>query len=172
MLDMLRTGDPPLAATRHPNILGRILRALEVLRLTGVPMSEHQRRSKLCRSEYRLCMLGLNFADRSLLYERINRRVDRMMEAGLVEEARAVSRRYGGTARQAIGYKELQPYFGGTLPLEACVENLKQATRRYAKRQLTCSEETPASTGCCRQYESERELLREAQNTVHNSSIL
>ena len=83
-------------------------------------------------------MIGLDFADRSRLYDRIDRRVDAMMEAGLLEEARRVLSQEGSkTALQAIGYKELAPYLAGEIPLEQAVENIKRETRRYAKRQLT-----------------------------------
>lgn len=106
MLEELRGVDPALAERLHPNNLGRVLRALEVYRVTGIPMSEHQRRSRLTPARYEPCMLGICFRDREKLYERIDQRVDLMMERGLLDEAREVSRRYGGTARQAIGYKE------------------------------------------------------------------
>jgi tRNA dimethylallyltransferase len=80
----------------------------------------------------------LDCRDRAFLYERINRRVDAMMEAGLLHEARhALSRPTAPTAMQAIGYKELAPFLSGALTLEQAVENLKQSTRRYAKRQLS-----------------------------------
>lgn len=137
MLAQLRDIDPQLAEKLHPNDIGRILRALEVHRLTGITMSEHQRRARETEPRYALCMLGITYADRALLYERVNRRVDEMMRRGLLEEAREILASYGGTARQAIGYKELAPYLRGEQPLEICVEKLKQATRNYAKRQLS-----------------------------------
>ncbi|MEM1483542.1 tRNA (adenosine(37)-N6)-dimethylallyltransferase MiaA [Oscillospiraceae bacterium PP1C4] len=173
MLALLAEADPALAATLHPNNLGRILRALEVYRLTGITMSEHQRRSRLVPAQYDLCMLGLNFSDRAHLYERINRRVDLMIKAGLLDEAQEISKSYGGTARQAIGYKELQPYLDGELPLEVCIDNLKQATRHYAKRQLTWFRRDErihwilADT-----FENAKDLVLAAQNIVHNSGIL
>ena len=139
---MLEAVDPETAAALHPNNLGRVIRALEVYRQTGVTMAEHRRRSKQAPSRYAPCILGLMYTDRQRLYDRINLRVDRMLEAGLLEEARAFYGRFGGpgqapTASQAIGYKELWPYLAGQCTLEEAVLQLKQQTRRYAKRQLT-----------------------------------
>ena len=83
-------------------------------------------------------MGGLNYADRSLLYRRIDRRVDEMVTQGLLEEAKQVLANPAlKTAANAIGYKELRPWLEGSLPLEECLENLKRQTRRYAKRQIT-----------------------------------
>ena len=138
LLEMLRNIDPETASRLHENNLNRIIRALEVYKTTGETMSEQIKNSRSEESPYNACVLGLDYKDRQVLYERIGRRVDMMLEAGLLEEAeRVVSDPRLKTARQAIGYKELAPYFEGTAPLEECIENLKQATRRYAKRQLT-----------------------------------
>lgn len=134
----LQQVDPETAAKLHLNNQKRILRAVEVYRVTGQTMSRQIAQSKQRPSPYHAVLLGLDFRDRALLYQRINRRVDKMMEDGLLEEAREfLSQQRGKTAAQAIGYKELQPYFAGNIPLEQALENLKQATRRYAKRQLT-----------------------------------
>lgn len=144
--ERLRSVDPETAAALHPNNLGRVIRAIEVYRETGVTMAEHQRRSR-GRSRYAAVKIGLNCRDREWLYDRINRRVDRMLERGLLEEAREFRERsavYGMTAVQAIGYKELDGYFDGTLALAEAVENLKRSTRQYAKRQLTWFRKDPA----------------------------
>lgn len=138
LLDELRQFDPETAAALHPNNGHRIVRAIEVYRLTGITMSEHQRRSREKPSPYRLCMIGLTAKNRQVLYDRINRRVDEMMQKGLLEEARRILETPGlKTAYQAIGYKELAGYFNGTCMLEAALEKIKQESRRYAKRQLT-----------------------------------
>ena len=138
LLEELRAIDPETAAQLHPNNFGRIIRALELYRTTGITMSEQKRRSRSTPSPYETCMLVLDSHDRAFLYERINRRVDSMLEEGLLEEAKqALSASTAPTALQAIGYKELEPYFQGKLPLEQAVENLKRSTRHYAKRQLT-----------------------------------
>ena len=137
LLEQLRTFDPEMAASLHENNLLRIVRAIEVYRLTGTTMSEWVKRSRGEESPYHFCMIGLNYKDRQNLYDRINLRVDQMMKAGLLEETRQVLDAPLQTAAQAIGYKELKPYLMGELPLDICVEKLKQSTRRYAKRQLT-----------------------------------
>lgn len=138
LLDELAAVDPETAARLHPNDTGRIVRALEVYHTTGETLSEHARRSRRHPSPYDACLLLLDFHDRQVLYERINRRVDAMLAAGLVEEAReALATPYAPTAMQAIGYKELAPYLAGDVSLTEAVENLKRATRRYAKRQLS-----------------------------------
>lgn len=138
LLEELRKIDEPTAAKLHPNNLGRIIRALELAKTTGINMSEQVRLSRSEPSPYDACILVLGCRDRDYLYERINRRVDLMMEAGLLDEARgALSAPTAPTAMQAIGYKELAPFFAGEIPLEQAVENLKRSTRRYAKRQLS-----------------------------------
>lgn len=173
MLARLRQVDPALAEKLHPNNLGRVIRALEVWECTGVPMSEHQRRARETPAPYRLCMLGLRYNARAVLYERINRRVDAMLAQGLLDEAREISAAYGGTARQAIGYKELTPYLNGTASLEDCIEKLKQATRRYAKRQLTWfGRDDRIQWLYPDQYENLQELFTNAQMLVHKSGII
>lgn len=173
MLGLLREADPELAASLHPNNLGRILRALEVYRVTGVPMSEHQRRSRQTPARYDVCMIGLNFTDRAMLYDRVNRRVDRMMEHGLLDEARAISAVCRGTALQAIGYKELLPHLDGGAPLESCIDHLKQSTRRYAKRQLSWFRRDERIVWLMvDQSGSLQELTEKAVCVVHKSGIL
>ena len=138
LLEELRSFDPETAARLHPADLGRIIRAIELYRATGVTMTEQIARSRREEPPYRVCMLGLTYRDRDLLYRKINARVDDMLRRGLLAEAEAVFRSPGGkTAVQAIGYKELFSCFRGEQPLEAAVEDLKQSTRRYAKRQLS-----------------------------------
>lgn len=136
--DLLRQCDPVLAEKLHPNNLGRVIRGIEVFRMTGTPLSEWQRRSLLEPPDYNLCMLGLAFRDRDRLYSRIDRRVDEMLEQGLEAEARALyDDGLTGTAAQAIGYKELFAHFRGEQTLAEAADTLKRETRRYAKRQLT-----------------------------------
>lgn len=131
--------DPKTAARLHQNDKKRIIRALEVYTRTGRTFTEQNEASRLIESPYNATIIGIRFADRQKLYDRINRRVDIMLENGLLNEARASlarSSRYP-TASAAIGHKELYGYLNGELTLEQAVENLKQATRRYAKRQMT-----------------------------------
>ncbi len=138
MLERLRAVDPETAARLHPNDQGRILRALEVFEVTGVTIAEQQRRSRAVPSPYKSKLLVLDYRDRQTLYDRINRRVDLMLEAGLADEAKAfLSAGHAPTAMQAIGYKELIPWLSGEKSLTEAAEDLKQSTRRYAKRQLS-----------------------------------
>ncbi|WML42350.1 tRNA (adenosine(37)-N6)-dimethylallyltransferase MiaA [Neobacillus sp. OS1-2] len=133
----LKEVDPESAAQIHPNNIRRVIRALEIVHLTGKTMQDYQstqQRDLL----YNTALVGLTM-DREKLYERINARVDLMMDEGLLEE---VKRLYQQGLRdcqsiQAIGYKEMYDYLDGKLPLVEAVENLKQNSRRYAKRQLT-----------------------------------
>lgn len=138
LMEELRRIDPESAERIEPNNLPRVIRAIELYRTTGKTMTQHLAASRRNPSPYQVCMIGLNYQDRSVLYDRINRRVDEMMAQGLLEEARTLLQGEGGkTALQAIGYKELKPYFDGERSLEESVAFMKQATRRYAKRQLT-----------------------------------
>ncbi|MGN0689049.1 MAG: tRNA (adenosine(37)-N6)-dimethylallyltransferase, partial [Oscillospiraceae bacterium] len=138
MLQKLMKVDEETAKTLHPNNLTRIIRALEAYELSGITMSELKRRSREEESPYNACMIGLNFRDRQKLYDRINLRVDKMAKEGMVEEAfEFYKNERGNTVCQAIGYKELIPYFEGKATLDECLETLKRETRRYAKRQLT-----------------------------------
>lgn len=141
--EMLLACDPDYAAGVHAHNIPRLIRALEVYHATGIPLSVHIARSREGGTPYRPFWLGINYRDRSSLYDRINARVDQMMERGLLEEARAAYASRMKTAAQAIGCKELFPYFAGEKSLSDCVETLKQSTRRYAKRQLTWFRRNP-----------------------------
>ncbi|MEE1012660.1 MAG: tRNA (adenosine(37)-N6)-dimethylallyltransferase MiaA [Acutalibacteraceae bacterium] len=138
LLDELAAVDPEAAKTLHVNNLGRIIRALEIHHTTGKTKSLQNEQSKINPTPFDTVAICLDARDRQILYDRINLRVDLMVEAGLIEEAKAFfDSPLGRTAKQAIGYKELDPYFKGEKTLEECLENLKMQTRRYAKRQLT-----------------------------------
>lgn len=130
--------DEASASSIHENNVPRVIRALEVYEKTGKKLSEHKKSSRLEESRFDPVMIGLTFSDRQLLYDRINKRVDIMISDGLIYEAEEIYKnRNLNTAHQAIGYKELIPYFSGQASLEDCIERIKQETRRYAKRQLT-----------------------------------
>lgn len=139
MYAQLQAADPQAAAAIHPNNHVRVLRALEHYRATGRRLSDQKAASLPPERPYRALVLGLDLPDRAELYRRINLRVDRMLEQGLLEEAKLVydHRDSYRTAAQAIGYKEFFPYFEGSASLQACADKLKQASRNYAKRQLT-----------------------------------
>lgn len=137
LLSELRSIDPEYASKMHPNNVKRIVRALEVWYSSGVTMTQ-QIADSHAESPYEVLYLGLDATDREYLYSRINLRVDIMLQNGLEEEARDyLAQPDTSTSSQAIGCKELKPYFDGILTLEEAADNLKQATRRYAKRQLT-----------------------------------
>lgn len=129
--------DPEAAASIHPNNVKRVIRVLETYRATGRTMAQNAALSRPKEGPYEACFLCLSFRDRQKLYDRINLRVEKMLKAGLVKEAEAVLAYGGPTAMQAIGYKELLPYFHGECSLEEAAESIKRETRRYAKRQLT-----------------------------------
>ena len=137
----LRDIDPISADEIHPNNVKRVIRALEIYKTSGRTKSELDRESKRFESEYRAIQIGLKYDDRELLYDRINLRVDKMMEMGLLDETKALLDsgvfEKNTTAAQAIGYKELLTFFKGESALDGAIEDLKMATRRYAKRQMT-----------------------------------
>ena len=133
--------DPESAAAIHENNVKRVVRALEIFESTGMTKSEADRRSRQVESPYDATVIGLRYETRELLYERIDRRVDQMLEEGLLEETRRLLDEgvfeTNSTAAQAIGYKELLGYLSGEKSLDEATEDLKRATRRYAKRQIT-----------------------------------
>lgn len=136
--------DPEYAKGIHPNNTGRVLRALEVYELTGYTMSYQIARSRELPGRYDCCYIGLDARERDYLYRRIDKRVDLMVEKGLLQEAEAFLRNPpGSTAAQAIGIKEMLPYLQGDAELETCKDRLKADTRHYAKRQLTWFRRNP-----------------------------
>ena len=138
LLDMLKELDPEIVQKLHPNNVGRIIRAIEVCRTTGSTMTEQQRIARSKDSPFEPVIIGLDFSDRQKLYDRINLRVDLMLEQGLMDEnRRLLDKKLSKTAFQAICFKEFLPHLTGSASLEECAENLKMQTRRYAKRQLT-----------------------------------
>ena len=140
MLERLRSVDPDSAARLHLADRKRVIRALEVYEETGKTVTQHNLETQMVPDKYQPLWLGLNFENRQDLYDRIDLRVDLMLEAGLLEEIRNLLRRgvpRDATALQAIGYKEFFPVLEGTGTLEAAAEKCKQESRRYAKRQLT-----------------------------------
>ncbi len=138
MLRRLSLVDFEASQKLHPNDRRRIIRAFEIYRSTGSTKTQADINSRNEEMPYNVLMLGLNFQNRDILYDRINMRVDLMLEKGLLKEAeKTFSLSDNGGAAQAIGHKELYPFLSGEITLEVAADNLKQATRRYAKRQLT-----------------------------------
>lgn len=139
LLDMLSKFDPESAERlRDGRNIKRIIRAIEFYKTTGKTITEQIKESHNVPSPYSAVKIGLNCRNRQVLYDRINRRVDIMLEEGLLEETqRVINSELSYTSVKAIGYKELIPYFKENKNLNDCVEKLKMETRRYAKRQIT-----------------------------------
>ncbi len=134
----LKTIDPQACEKIHINNQVRVIRALEIYYATGKTLSQQEALSRSVPSPYFPCVIGLNYRNRETLYERINLRVYKMLEAGLLEEVKALYVNHPkGTILQAIGVKEFAPYLAGESSLEQVVEIIQQESRRYAKRQLT-----------------------------------
>lgn len=172
LLERLRQIDPQTAERLHHNDLHRIIRALEVFDTTGRTITEQTALSLSVPSPYTPCLFVLDFHDRQKLYERINRRVDIMLQNGLLEEAERILRTDpDATVTQAIGYKEFAAYFEGTISLNEAADKLRQQTRRYAKRQLSWFHRmTDAHTLWVDDYDSAGELVAAALR--HYESIL
>ena len=136
---LLTEVDPVTAAAVHKNNVKRVIRALEIFHVTGKPKSVWDEESKAIKPPYETVIIGLDYSDRAALYERIDRRVDVMLSDGLCDEVRALdcSEFRASTASSAIGYKELLACFDGEISLTGAIEAIKQASRNYAKRQLT-----------------------------------
>jgi len=136
---MLEEIDPASAARLHINDVRRIIRAIEVYKMTGVTLTEQSRLDKEREGDFDVAMFALNWP-REVLYNRINRRVDQMMKDGLVEEVQNLLKsglQTGGTAMQALGYKEIVAALDGRISMEEAVEDIKRGSRNYAKRQMT-----------------------------------
>ncbi|MCT2534607.1 tRNA (adenosine(37)-N6)-dimethylallyltransferase MiaA [Aquibacillus koreensis] len=133
----LQTVDPVQAEKIHPNNERRVVRALEVFDRTGMTMTQYHEHQQL-ESIYKPILIGLEM-DREILYDQINKRVDKMIEDGLVEEVKFFYEKglEHAQSMKAIGYKELIPYLKGQQTLEESVQLLKRNSRRYAKRQYT-----------------------------------
>ena len=145
--ERLRAVDPESAEKIHKNNIKRVIRALEIYDKTGVPKSTLDKESKTEPGEVFVGMITLDFHDRELLYSRIDMRVDMMMDEGLLDEVKGLYDRgllSGATASQAIGYKEIVDYIEGRCTLPEAIDNIKLASRRYAKRQLTWFRHEPS----------------------------
>ncbi len=138
MLLRLKEFDPESAENLHPGDRRRIIRCFEIYETTGKTKTMQNELSHNEERDFDALVLGINYKDRQKLYDRINLRVDIMLENGLLEEAKQTfEKRNDKGAFQAIGHKELYGYFEGNTTLQEATELLKQQTRRYAKRQLT-----------------------------------
>ena len=167
MYDRLCAVDPNNTVDRHnPK---RVLRALEVYELTGKTLAEWNAESRLEPPKHDSLIIGLRFEDREKLYERINLRVDMMMDAGLLDEVRRLASMGLAstvTAGQAIGYKEFYPYLDGAASLDECVDKLKQESRKYAKRQMTWFRRNPRIKWITLDGRSSKDVIDEASCLV------
>lgn len=137
--DMLRAVDPVSAEKIHANNRKRVIRALEFYEKTRTPISEHNEAEAAKESPYAFCYFVLN-DDREKVYERIERRIDLMLEAGLIEEVKCLQEKgyhKSMVSMQGLGYKEILAYLEGEISLEEAIYILKRDTRHFAKRQLT-----------------------------------
>ena len=170
MLSRLRAVDPDAARRLHLSDRKRILRALEVYLETGETITEHNRKTQAVPPRYSPLWLGLDFAQRSELYRRIDLRVSLMLEQGLVEDIRgllAAGIPEKTTAMQAIGYKEFVDALDGRCTIEEAADQVRQSSRRYAKRQLTWFRRNKAIHWLVRDTgDTGREILENARRIV------
>lgn len=172
VIEKLREVDPESAARLHPSDQKRIIRAMEVYLETGMTITEHNRKTQEIPPKYQPIRFALTDRQRQTLYDRIDRRVDAMVEAGLMGEiqgllARGIPEKC--TAMQAIGYKEFVAALHGESTLEEAAQQVKQSSRRYAKRQLTWFRRNPENIWLIREdgqtsmeiLESARQYLRD-----------
>lgn len=173
LLNWLRSIDPEAAARLHLSDRKRIIRALEVYLETGQTITEHNRKTQQIPPKYTPLWLGLDFADRAELYCRIDRRVDMMLEMGLISEIQGLLA--SGippkcTAMQAIGYKEFVNALNGEETIAQAAEEVKKASRHYAKRQLTWFRRNPRLHWLKRQTgEKNEEILSIARQIIYDS---
>lgn len=171
---MLQAVDPASAQKIHPNNIKRVIRALEFYHLNGRKISEHNEQESRKESPYRFAYFVLN-QNRTTLYERINHRVDLMLEAGLVEEVRRLKEAgYGKNlvSMQGIGYKEVLDYLDGKMTLEETADQIKKDTRHFAKRQLTWfGREKEVIMIDKDKYETEEEILEHMLGILKEKGI-
>lgn len=174
MLQRLASFDPDSAARLHLNDKKRIIRAVEVYLQTGITITAHNARTAALPPRYDAVMIGLRTDPRQILYNRIDRRVNKMLDAGLEQEARQLleSGDLAGTAAQAIGYKEMLAYFHGEATLEQAADLIRQKSRNYAKRQLTWFQRDDRVHWITyNQPESEAEVFRIATNFLQEQGL-
>lgn len=172
VIERLRAVDPESAARLHPSDQKRIIRAMEVYLETGMTITEHNRKTQEIPPKYQPIRFTLTDRQRQTLYDRIDRRVDAMVEAGLIEEiqgllARGIPEKC--TAMQAIGYKEFVAALHGACSLEEAAGQVKQSSRRYAKRQLTWFRRNPENIWLIREDgQSSMEILDSARQYLRD----
>ncbi len=175
LYEMLKTIDPESALTIHANNSKRVIRALEFAKLTGGKISEHNKEQKAKTSPYNFCYFVLN-KNRSVLYDTINKRVDQMLQNGLLEEVKKLADDgYSGdlVSMQGLGYKEMLAYLFGESTLPEAVEILKRDTRHFAKRQLTWFKREKDVIWVDKdQFSSEAEVLNHILNCIREKGLI
>ena len=172
VIEKLQKVDPESAARLHPSDQKRIIRAMEVYLETGMTITEHNRKTQEIPPKYHPIRFALTDRQRQTLYDRIDRRVDAMVEAGLIEEiqgllARGIPEKC--TAMQAIGYKEFVAALHGACSLEEAAGQVKQSSRRYAKRQLTWFRRNPENIWLIREDgQTSMEILDSARQYLRD----
>lgn len=163
LYDLLLKVDENAAKDIHKNNRKRVIRALE-LYYGGTTKTQQNEDSMKDESPYDALYIGINYKDRQALYDRINLRVDKMVENGIVDEAKRIFENSTGTSKQAIGHKEIMPYINGEISLDEAKENLKKETRHYAKRQLTWFRRNESINWLYADELSKQELIDKAIN--------
>lgn len=173
--DRLKEVDPKAAESIHPNNVKRVIRALEYHNQTGEQISAHNEEQRQKESPYNFCYFVLN-TDRKLLYERINQRVDAMMEEGLTEEVKKLLERglrADMVSMQGLGYKEIIGCLKGEYSLEQAVYDIKQETRHFAKRQITWFKREKEVTWILKEdYKSDDEILEALLGSMKEKGIV
>ena len=171
LMAWLQDIDPEAAAKLHLSDRKRIIRALEVYLETGETISTHNKRTQAIPPRYQPLWLGLDFEDRAVLYNRIDRRVDIMLEQGLIaeiEELLAAGIPQKSTAMQAIGYKEFLAAMDGQCTIMQAAEDVKKASRHYAKRQLTWFRRNANMNWLARRGDGMDEIIQNARHLAYN----
>jgi tRNA dimethylallyltransferase len=171
LMAWLQDIDPEAAAKLHLSDRKRIIRALEVYLETGETISTHNKRTQAIPPRYQPLWLGLDFEDRAVLYNRIDRRVDIMLEQGLIteiEELLAAGIPKKSTAMQAIGYKEFLAAMDGQCTIMQAAEDVKKASRHYAKRQLTWFRRNANMNWLVRRGDGMDEIIQNARHLAYN----
>lgn len=164
--------DPVAAKKLHPNDIRRVTRALEVFYSSGKPISELQAKAKPGEQKYEPLMIGLN-RDREILYQRINNRVDTMVNQGLIDEVSDLLIKYPNqpTALQAIGYKEIALYLLNQITLDEAIDLIKRDTRRYAKRQISWFRRDQRIVWYNLEHVSDEHIIKETQDRLRKATV-
>lgn len=165
--------DPQSAAAIHPNNVKRVIRAIEICTVSGQTKTELDKQSQSAQPMVDALVFGIRYPNREVLYDRIGKRVDEMLRRGLVEETEQLLQagvfEVNATAAGAIGYKEIVPYLKGHISLQQATEDLKTATRRYAKRQMTWFYAKPYVTWIDAQADGRPRTFEEIVNICENA---